>query len=380
MRTLWGAALAASLFAAGTVAAAPLEPGEYKVGFVSEVTGPIAFAGTSFLHGAQLAAEEINAAATLGKGVSISLVDKDSGSDAARSIQNVHQFIADRGIVAVTCCVLSPVANSVKPITINAGIPLVIYGATMAGLPAPPMVYSMTVLPGPKDTATGVAVANATKPKTAAYFLAADNDAFKGRMAATQKALEGMGVQTAGVVSVLTSDTDFTAAATQAMGLKPDAILIYTTQAPAVGIVAALRQRGYGGTIVGNDVLSPDSVFKKLGAAVAGIAFPISFSPDLAKTDTARKFVTAYQAKFNAAPDIYSAQGYETIWFIAQGLSAVGGKPTREALAQALAKATEVEHNVYGGEPIVGGQIETKDTLIVAWSADGKIVQWTPPK
>jgi len=380
MRTLWGATLAASLFAAGTVFAAPLEPGDYKVGFVSEVTGPIAFAGNSFLHGAQLAAEEINAAATLGKGATISLVDKDSGSDAARSIQNVHQFVADRGIVAVTCCILSPVANSLKPITINAGIPLVIYGATLAGLPAPPMVYSMTVLPGPKDTATGVAMANAIKPKIAAYFLAADNDAFKGRMAATQKALEGMGVQTAGVVSVLTSDTDFTAAATQAMGLKPDAILIYTTQAPAVGIVAALRQRGYAGTIVGNDVLSPDSVFKKLGAAVAGIPFPISFSPDLATTDTAKKFVAAYQAKFSAAPDIYSAQGYEAIWFIAQGLGAAGGKPTREALAQALAKQTEVEHNVYGGEPIVGGQIETKDTLIVAWSADGKIVPWAPPK
>src|ERR1019366_1218500 len=135
MRTLWGAALAASLFAAGTVPAAPLEPGEYKIGFVSEVTGPIAFAGASFLHGAQLAVEEINAGGSLGKGAMIGLVDKDSGSDAARSIQNVNQFLADRSVVAVSCCVLSPVANSVKPITINAKIPLIIYGATMAGLP-----------------------------------------------------------------------------------------------------------------------------------------------------------------------------------------------------------------------------------------------------
>jgi len=376
MIRMFGAALAAALLAS-TAMAAPLEPGEYKVGFISEVTGPIAFAGNSFLKGAQLAAEEINASAYMGAGAKIAVADKDAGSDAARSIQNANQFIADRSVVAITCCILSPVANSVKPITMNARIPLVIHGATLAGLPAPPLVYSMTVLPGPKDVATAVAVAKATQPKNVVYFLAADNDAFKGRMGAAQKALEEMGVKTAGTVSVLTADTDFTAAATQAMGLKPDAILLYTTQAPAVGIVAALRQRGYAGTIVGNDVLSPDSVFKKLGAVVAGIPFPISFSPDLAKTETALKFVAAYKGKYNASPDIYSAQGYEAIWFIAQGLKAAGGKPTREALAEALAAQREVEHNVYGGEPISGGQIDTTDTLIVAWSADGKVVPWT---
>jgi ABC-type branched-subunit amino acid transport system substrate-binding protein len=378
MKTLLAAG--AALLMAGPALAAPLAAGDFKVGFISEVTGPIAFAGNSFLHGAQLAAEEIDAQAYLGAGAKIVLTDKDSGSDAARSIQNANQFIADRSVVALTCCILSPVANSVKPITINAKIPLVIHGATMAGLPMPPLVYNMTVLPGPKDVATGVAMVKAMAPKTAAYFLAADNDAFKGRMAATQKALEAMAVTTAGTVSVLTADTDFTAAATQAMGLKPDAILVYTTQGPAVGIIAALRQRGYTGTIVGNDVLSPDSVFKKLGPAVVGVPFPISFSPDLAKTDAAKKFVAAYQGKFSAAPDIYSAQGYEAIWFIAQGLKAAGGKPSREDLAAALAAQKEVEHNVYGGEPITGGQIDTTDTLIVAWTAEGKLAPWTGAK
>jgi ABC-type branched-subunit amino acid transport system substrate-binding protein len=379
MQRILGATLAASLLALPAIAA-PLAPGEYKVGFISEVTGPIAFAGNSFIAGARLAAEEINAAAYMGAGTTIAIADKDSGSDAARSIQNANQFIADRSVVAVTCCILSPVANAVKPVTINAKIPLVIHGATMAGLPNPPLVYNMTVLPGPKDVATAVAMAKAEKPKNVVYFIAADNDAFKGRMAAAQKALEGMGVTTAGTVSVLTSDTDFTAAATQAMGLKPDAILLYTTQAPAVGIIAALRQRGYTATIVGNDVLSPDSVFKKLGPAVVGVPFPISFSPDLAKTDAAHKFVAAYQAKFKASPDIYSAQGYEAIWFIAQGLKAAGGKPSREDLAAALAAQKDVEHNVYGGEPITAGQIDTTDTLIVAWSADGKVVPWTGAK
>jgi branched-chain amino acid transport system substrate-binding protein len=371
-----GAVMALAPFAAS---AAALEPGDYKVGFVSEVTGPVAFAGNSFVNGARLAAEMISSSGYMGKDTKISLVEKDSGSDAARSIQNMNQFLADRSIIATTCCILSPVANSVKPI-LAGKMPLVIHGATLAGLPNPPWVYSMTVLPGPKDTATAVKVVEATKPKTAVYFLAADNDAFKARMEATRKVLEGMGVQTLDTVSVLSADTDFTAPATQAMGKKPDAIFIYTTQSPAVGIVSALRQRGFGGTVVGNDVLAPEPVFKRLGAIVSGIPFPISFSADLTEDATGKAFVAAYRAKFNATPDIYSAQGYQAIWFIAQGLRAAGGKPTRESLAAALAAQKEVEHNVYGGEPIVNGQIETKDTLVVTWSPEGKIVPWTPAK
>ena len=163
-----------------------LAPGEYKIGFITENTGPIASAGVSFWNGAQLAADEVKARAYMGAGTSISLQPKESGSDAARSIQNMNQFVADRSILAVSCCILSPVVGSVKPVVLDAKIPMVIYGATAVGLPSPPWVYSMTILPGPKDVATGVTVAGEIKAKTAAYILANDNEAFKNRMADTR--------------------------------------------------------------------------------------------------------------------------------------------------------------------------------------------------
>ena len=357
-----------------------LAPGEYKIGFITENTGPIASAGVSFWNGAQLAADEVKARAYMGAGTSISLQPKESGSDAARSIQNMNQFVADRSILAVSCCILSPVVGSVKPVVLDAKIPLVIYGATAVGLPSPPWVYSMTILPGPKDVATGVTVAGEIKAKTAAYILANDNEAFKNRMADTRKALEAAGVSTAGVVNVLTKDTDFTAAATQAMGLKPDMILIYATQSAAVGAVTSLRDRGFTKTIVGNDVLSPATVFKRMGATAVGVPFPVSFSDSLADSPEAKAFIAAYQARFKNAPDIYSAQGYQAVWFLAQGLKSISGTPTRESLSQALSKITSIEHQVYGGQRINNGQAETTGTIIVNWSADGQLVRWTAPK
>lgn len=375
----WVCAAAGFILAALPAGAQGLAAGEYKVGFITENTGPIASAGVSYWNGAQLAAEEVKAQKYMGNGTSIVLEPKESGSDAARAIQNMNQFIADRSIIATTCCILSPVAGSLKPI-VTGKMPLVIYGATAPGLPAPPWVYSMTILPSPKEVATTNAVVDALKPKTAAYIVADDNEAFKNRMGAARQAAEAKGVTTAGVVNVLTRDTDFTAAATQAMGLKPDVIMVYATQSAAAGAITALRDRGYTKTIVGNDVLSPAAMFKKMGASIVGIPFPVGFSDSVADSPEAKAFIAAYEAKFHAPPDIYAAQGYEVVWLLAQGLKSISGKPTRESLASALSKITKVEHNVYGGEEMKNGQAETSGTLIVTWSPEGKLVRWAPAK
>ncbi len=374
------AALATALALPFAASAQGLPPGEYKIGFMTENTGPIASAGVSFWNGAQLAVDEVKARAYMGKGTSIVLQTKESGSEAARSIQNMNQFIADRSILAVTCCILSPVVGSVKPVVLEAKMPLVIYGATAVGLPSPPWVYSMTILPGPKDIETGLTVASGIKAKTAAYILANDNEAFRNRMNDTRTAVEAKGVRTAGVVNVLTKDTDFTAAATQAMGLQPDVIFIYATQSAAVGAVNSLRDRGFKQTIVGNDVLAPETVFKRMGQTAVGVPFPVSFSSALADSAEGKAFIATYEARFKSTPDIYSAQGYQAIWFIAQGLKSISGTPTRASLAEALSKITSFEHNVYGGEIMRDGQAQTTGTLIVNWSPDGKLVRWTAPR
>ena len=221
-------------------------------------------------------------------------------------------------------------------------------------------------------------IAARLKPKTVAYFVMSDNEAFQNRFKASQAAMEASGAKTIGVVNVLSADTDFTAAATQAMALKPDLMMVYTTQSPAAGIIAALRARGWPGTISANDAIAVASVFKKVGPALAGVPFPVNFSPDVSDTKEAKSFIAAYAAKFGAPPDLYAAQGYTAVWLIAQGLKALPGKADREALAASMAKITQLDHDVYGGLPILAGQAETKYTLFLAWTPDGKVVRWAP--
>ena len=370
------AAATGVLLATGTAGAQTLAPGEYSIGFITEITGPLAAAGVSYWRGAQQAAEEINAEGWLGTGATLTLIAKESGSDAARAVQALTQFAADRNVVATTCCIISPVAGALRPVAVSSKIPLVLYGATRPGLPQLPFVSSVVVLPGPSEVKMMEQLVKTIKPKTVTFFVNADNDAFQDRFKAAQKTTEAAGVKTNGVVSILSNDTDFTAPATQAMATNPDLISVFTTQTPAVGIISALRARGYKGPINTSDVISPPAVFKKAGEAVVGVPFPIQFSADVSSTKEAKAFVASYEKKNKDSPDTYSAQGYTAIYYIAQALRSMNGKPTREALADALAKIKSVDRNVYGGLPMIDGQADVQNSMLVTWSANGKIVPW----
>lgn len=357
-------------------ASADPDAGEYKIGFIAEATGPLAAAGVSFLHGAELAVEQINAGGSAGQGVTLVLEEKESGSDAARSVQALTQFAADRKVLAVACCILSPVAGAVQPVATNQKVPLVIYGATKPGLPKLPYVSSIVVLPGPQEIAMTQKIVETLKPKTVTYFVNADNDGFQGRFKAAQKVMEDAGVATGGVVSILSADTDFTAGATQAIATNPDLIMVWTTQTPAGGIIAALRSRGYTGNISASDVISPAPMFKKIGEPLAGIPFPISFAADMATGDVAKAFSTAFQTKYNENPDTYAAQGYTAMLYIAQGMKSLSGAPTRDTLAEAMSSITAIEPNIYGGLAMIEGQAKVDQSLIANWTKDGMIAAW----
>lgn len=365
-----------AILAATTSGFAAPAAGEYSIGFVTESTGPLAAAGVSYERGAQYAIDEINKKNWVGEGVTLKLSEKESGSDAARAVQALTQFAADRNVLAVTCCILSPVAGALRPVATNQKIPLVLYGATMPGLPQPPFVTSIVALPGPQEVKMTKLIAEKLKPKSVAYFVNADNEGFQGRFKAAQHVMEEAGVKTAGVVSILSADTDFTAPATQAMGMNPDLIMVWTTQTPAAGIIAALRNRGYEGTVTASDVISPAPVFKKIGEPLAGVPFPIAFAPEISDSPEAKTFIAGYQDKFKELPDTYAAQGYTATYYIAQGLKSLDGKPTRQDLAKALSKITSIEPNIYGGLPMVNGQASVENSMIAAWSKDGKVVTW----
>ena len=187
-------------------------------------------------------------------------------------------------------------------------------------------------------------------------------------------------MKTAGVVNVLTKDTDFTARRHPGDGAQarrdPD---LRDAGRGSRRDHGAARSRLQARPSSATTCCRRRTMFKKMGTARRRRAVPGQLlgrrSP---RRRRPRPSSPRYEAKFNAQPDIYSAQGYEVVWFIAQGLKSITGTPTRESLATALSKVTKIDHQVYGGEEMKDGQAETTGTLVVNWTADGKIVPWTP--
>ena len=112
------------------------------------------------------------------------------------------------------------------------------------------------------------------------------------------------------------------------MGTNPDLIMVWTTQTPAAGIIAALRARGYTGQITASDVISPRSGLQEDRRAARRRAVPDRLRvPRSPKAPRRRSSSRAITKKFGEAPDTYSAQGYTALYYIAQGLKGLEASP-----------------------------------------------------
>jgi len=183
-----------------------------------------------------------------------------------------------------------------------------------------------------------------------------------------------------GTVEIVSKQTNFASAATSAIDLGAEAIVVVATQAEAVGMVAALYDRNYEGQIIGSETLVGPGVFDSNPDALADVPFPVYFLPSEVNA-AGQRFVDAYEAEYGSAPDSFSAQGFNAVWITAVALAGAGAEPTRESLRDAFNALTEVPDTIYGTVSFENGQMFANQSVkIVSYSKpDGVIVPWTAP-
>lgn len=350
----------------------------YRVGVITAETGPLAGAGKAFLSGVDVALDQINKDGVIGGGKKIELVKKESAEDPARSASVAAQLASDQSILGTVCCILSPVAGAVKPVVIGAKMPTIIYGATAVGLAQPPYVIRTTTMPQVANTAISKFVAKEKALKTVAYVVMTDNAGIVSQGESFKKGFDEAGVKDLGQVGIVGKQTNFTSSAATVMQKNADAIVVSATQSEAVGMIAALHDKGYKGQIVtGETVLGP-GVFKSNPDALENAPFPVYFLPT-ETTPAGTAFATAYKTKYGTDPDDFAAQGYNALYVMAIGLKAAGDKPTRASLVKALSGLTSVPDTIYGTVTFDGGQLSASAGVkFVHYSKpDGVIVPWT---
>lgn len=341
-----------------------------RIGIIVAETGPLAGAGRSWLQGATIATNEINAQNLIGAGRKIELVKKEGSEDPAKSASVAAQLAADKSILGLACCILSPVAGAVKPIAISQKVPLDIWGATEPNMAQLPYVIRTTTMPQPANEVIGKTVAQKKNLKTVAYNVMTDNAGIVSQGASFKKGLDAAGVNDLGQVGTLSKQTDFTSAAAQLIQKNPDGIVVAATQSEAVGMIAALHDKGYKGQIITGETVVGTGVFKSQPDALESVPFPVYFLASAAEGQ-GKKYAEDYKKQYGADPDDFSAQGFNAIWTMALGLKAAGDKPTRESLTKALGNLKSVDNTIYGTVTFNGGQLDA--------SSGVKIVHYTKP-
>jgi branched-chain amino acid transport system substrate-binding protein len=358
---------------ADDIALEGLPAGKYKLGFLADTSGALAFAGTVMSNGLNLAVDEINETGFLGKDVVLEVVERDQEADQAKAVNIVNQFVSDKEILGVIGGLWTATTLAIKPILMEAKVPTIIYAAIPPGIAEPPYIYRTATLIAPRNMHTVEYTLPIFNPKTVVIPVTADAD---GMITMKDNMMEIFNQHPeieVTVIDTFSNDTDFTGPATQIIALNPDAVYIAQIGQAAALTIKALRELGYEGDIIGDEVFGSYDLFDVAGPSLAGVPFALTYSA-IDDRPAAVAFNEKYKSEFGIEPDIYAAEAYWAAWLFARGLKA-GGEPTREGLTRGLAMIDEFDTPA-GKLTLQDGQAYVSDFTWAQWTEDGELVLW----
>lgn len=332
------------------------------------MTGDSAQFGDMKVKAIQLAIEEANAEGGVdGKQIEL-LVGDDTGNP--KEAPNVAQkFASDNNVLAVIGHWNSSATLAARGIYEAAGIPVITdsVNKTITDGTTPHMFrISLT------DTTQATNLANYTynvmgKRNAAIMFTA--NDFGTGLKNDFTTEFEKLG----GKVSV--SETffegqskDFSPQLTKIKAANPDVLFVAGYYVETALIAQQADAIGLDVQMIGTEGISSDELVKLGGEAVEGIRFAAFFHPDVEFPGT-KEFVEAFTAKYNKAPDNYSALAYDSAKLIIEGMRQNGAD--RDGITKYL---NEIKDFPGVAGPISFENNDVTRNILILEVIDGQIV------
>ncbi len=307
----------------------------FLIGGMGPLTGGAAAYGNSVKNGSQIAVDEINAAGGVKVGedtymLKLSFKDDEATEDKAVTAYN---SLMDEGMNALlgattsgSTLAITDLSNkdgilqitptgSAKDITVNDNVFRLCFTDPLQG-----STIAKYVLENNYDS-VAVLYNNSDEYSTGVY------EAFKAEL---EK--EGKGSIIVDTESFTTQDIDFSTQLTKIKAVAPKAIFIPAYYEAVAQITQQAKAAGIVTDFIGSD--GWDGVLAQVTdkSAVEGAVF---LSPFLA-TDSAenvKKFVDTYKTNFNATPDQFAADGYDTVYVIKAAMEKAGSVESADLIA-----------------------------------------------
>jgi len=339
--------------------------GTIKIGIDMPTSGADASIGIPTQNGAVLAIEEANKNRFAGGAFKLEAEPLDDAvqgkHDPAQGAQNVKTFIADSAVLGMIGPFNSNVAKSEIPLTNDAGLVQVSPANTNDGLTVGDDAKRLrTAHPDvnayfrvcTRDAKQGAALAQvaAQRLNLKRVFVIDDNETYgKGLADVFAAAFAGYGGTVVGREHTTANQQDFKALLTKAKAQNPDGVFYGGTTSTGGGLVRKqMPDAGLGKLpYLGGDGIADDEFLKVAGDAGNG-AYMTAAAADATKLPSAKAFVTAYKARFNADVGPYSANAYAAakieIAAIQKAIADDGGKmPTRADVLKDVAATRDFD-------------------------------------
>ena len=358
-----------------------------KIGVIAELTGDIPAVGTSCKNAAEMAVKEINDAGGIQLGekkYQVKLIIEDNAGKAEQSASSAQKLITQQKVTAI-----------VGP------------NASRYALPAAEIAEtSKTVLITPWSTAPKATLDSKTNVSKKYVFRACFIDPFQGGVLA-KFTLDNLKLKKAAVLydvaseynkgiaeifkdvyeknggkvvafeTYTTNDKDFSSQLTKIKQANPDVIFLpnYYSEVPLQ--VQQAKRLGVKAPFIGSDSWGSEELVKLCGADCNDYYFSTHYAADSA-SDTTKKFIANYKAKYGTTPDDVAALTYDSFGLLWQAIK-TAGKNERQAVRDALAKIPQYE-GVTGNMQFKEGSGDPVKSAVILKIKDGKFTWFANAK
>ncbi len=333
--------LLSALVATGMVAAA--HAADLKIGVAEALSGGAAQYGAAIKNGFQLAADEINAAGGI-NGNKLVLQVEDEQGKKEEAINVFKKLIFQDKVLMVFGPTLSNSAQAADPIaqaakTVAFGTSNTADGITSIG----DYIFRNSVTEADVLPETIKVATKHTGIKKVAVLYGNDDVFTKSGYDNFKKALADLKIPVTTTETFAKGDVDFKAQLTKIKASNPDAIVLSALIAEGAPIMVQARQLGINVPFIGGNGMNSVKVFDLAKGSSDGLWVGSPWSIENS-TPANTKFISAYKAKYNVAPDQFAAQAYDAMYIAAGAIKSVkiSGNldADRKALRDALPKVT----------------------------------------
>ncbi len=317
---------------------------EIPIGANFELTGNVANYGTATYEGLALAIDEINASGGV-NGKKIKLIKADTKSETSEAVTSATKLIADDKVkVLVGPATTAPVIAETQ-IATEHKVPILAPCATSAkvtvenGKVQPYVFRSCFIDPQQGDVMAKFASDN-LKAKTAVIYLDSSSDYSKSLGAVFKEKFEAAGGKVVMEEAFLQKDQDFKATLTKIKTANADVIFVPAYYEEVGKIVKQAREMGITQPLLGTDGWDDTKVADIAGKDALNNTYFCTHYSD--KDDSVKPFLEAFKKKYNHAPNVFAALGYDAGKVLIDAIKRAGSDDS-EKITKAIAETKDLK-------------------------------------